>query len=33
MAFAQVLDFRIGPSLKYLQKEALLELEPVALIV
>ena len=29
MAFAQVLDLRVGPSLKDVQNEALLELEPV----
>lgn len=32
MAFAQVLDFRIGPSLKDVQNEALLEVEPVAFV-
>ena len=32
MAFAQVLDFLICPSLNDVQNEALLELEPVAFV-
>ena len=32
MAFDQVLDFRIGPSLKDVQNEALSELGPVTFV-